>query len=88
MSHLTDGWDGLGAPAPKPNIIEKFRRWAHFLEAIGVQCPTRVLAGLSGNVLLEWQTSGAYFEIEIDAEGAVSAVRELSDETYWYSGDL
>jgi hypothetical protein len=67
IRRLEDNWDGLGAPAPKPALVGSAFQLAQYFRQEGKPAPSRVVAGLNGTVLFEWQGEGSYTEVEITA---------------------
>jgi hypothetical protein len=66
FQYLGDDWDGLGAKAPSSELLESAISLAYLLCDKGVPPPSRVVPGLEGEVLLEWQeTDGTYTDVEI-----------------------
>lgn len=63
---LEDDWDGLGAPAPSTALVDSALSLAQILRQQRFPPPCRVVAGLTGTVLFEWQSAGGgYFEVEM-----------------------
>jgi hypothetical protein len=66
FQQLSDDWDGCGAKAPSRELLESAVGLAYLFRDQGVPAPVRVVPGLDGIVLLEWQfPDGAYAEVEI-----------------------
>ncbi len=65
LGQLTDDWDGQGAEAPRPATTEGARALAAILETKHDVPPDRVMPGVTGTVILEWQREGWYVEIEV-----------------------
>ena len=66
FQHLGDDWDGLGAQAPSPELLASAVGLAYLLYEKGIDPPHRVVPGLEGSVILEWQDpDGTYADIEI-----------------------
>ena len=66
FQHLGDDWDGCGAKAPSPELAASAIGLAHAFRDNGVPPPARVVPGLDGIVLFEWQfPDGTYAEVEI-----------------------
>jgi hypothetical protein len=64
---LKDDWDGLGAAAPRPEIVDSAIRFLKFLRRGQVSPPpSRVAPSSNGAVLFEWQSGGSYKEAEIE----------------------
>ena len=67
MQHLGDDWDGLGAKAPSRELLESAIGLAFLSLERGTPPPDRVVPGLDGVVIFEWQPAdGTYTEVEID----------------------
>ncbi len=66
IGRLENDWDGFGAPAPTSDLMESAVRLASLLRDQGVEAPSRIVPGLTGTILLEWQDGSTYCEIEID----------------------
>jgi hypothetical protein len=63
---LDDDWDGLGAKAPSHELVASAVGLAHLLNERGVNPPQRVVAGIEGSVIFEWQLpDGTHEEVEI-----------------------
>jgi hypothetical protein len=66
FQHIGDDWDGLGAIAPSRELLECAIGLAYLLYEKGVAPPSRVVPGLEGAVLFEWQDpDGTYTDVEI-----------------------
>lgn len=66
IRRMENDWDGLGAPAPAPTLVDSALLLAQILHQEGVAPPCRIVAGLTGTVLFEWQyANGSYFELEV-----------------------
>jgi hypothetical protein len=67
LKDLGENWDGLGAHAPGHELLASAVGLANLLQERGMDPPCRVVPGVSGNVLFEWQDpDGAYCELDID----------------------
>lgn len=66
---LGDDWDGQGAEAPSPQLVDSTLVFAQTLRRAGFPCPSRVGAGPNGTVLFEWQDENLYLEAEITQPG-------------------
>jgi hypothetical protein len=53
--YLVDGWDGFGAKAPSPELVESAIALAWVFFENGVSPPHCVTTGVDGAVILEWQ---------------------------------
>jgi hypothetical protein len=63
---LGTDWDGLGARAPSPELLESSVGLAYVMRDRGVDPPQCVIAGINGTVSFEWHDrDGTYTEIEI-----------------------
>lgn len=66
FARLGDNWDGCGASRPSPELLASALGLAYVLIEQGVPPPSRVVPGLDGAVVSEWQEpDGAYIDIEI-----------------------
>ncbi len=66
FQRLEDDWDGSGAKAPSGELLDSAIALACAFCKTGMQPPSRVVPGVTGTVLLEWQFSdGTYGEVEI-----------------------
>jgi hypothetical protein len=72
---LEDDWDGQGASAPDPGVIQFALRLAVQFRGAGKPPADRVLAGVNGTVFFEWHTPAAYTEIEVVAPGRAEGRR-------------
>jgi hypothetical protein len=70
IRQLPPGWDSHGADAPIKDIVDTAERLLKRLcqESPGWS-PPHVHPTRSGGVQFEWELSGRYFEIEVDADG-------------------
>lgn len=63
---MGDDWDGCGAKAPSHELLASAVGLAHLFRDQGVPAPSRIVPGLDGIVLFEWQfPDGTYAEVEI-----------------------
>jgi hypothetical protein len=66
FQHLGDDWDGFGAKAPSREMLESAVGLAYVFLEQGVPPPSRVVPGLDGEVIFEWQEpDGTYTDVEI-----------------------
>ena len=75
---LEDDWDGLGAKAPAGLLVDSALRMAGWMEGRGFAAPARIVPGLTGSVVFEWQTDdGAQLEVELTepARGRIALFR-------------
>jgi hypothetical protein len=67
LGSLEENWDGQGAAAPAKDLLASAIGLAHLFAGRGLSPPDRVVPGIEGTVILEWQMpDGAYREVEID----------------------
>jgi hypothetical protein len=64
---LEDGWDGAGASAPGTELVDSALLLARNFRDRGYDAPSRIVAGVNGTVLFEWQDDGVYEELEVTA---------------------
>lgn len=70
IRRLQNDWDGLGAPAPATTVVDSALALAQLLRRKGCPPPCRIIAGLTGAVLFEWQNEeGSYSELEMSPPG-------------------
>jgi hypothetical protein len=62
---LEDDWDGAGAVAPPPDLVDSAIILAQILRDRGYDAPSRIVPGVNGTVLFEWQHDGIYEELEV-----------------------
>ncbi len=66
FQNLEDGWDGLEAQAPSQELLASAIGLAHLFHERRMPAPSRVVPGLEGEVLFEWQfPDGTHAEIEV-----------------------
>ena len=68
---LSDDWDGLGAEAPKEELVQTALDLLSIIRDESAQPPTRFLPTSTGGFLFEWQALGHYLEAEISIPGEV-----------------
>jgi hypothetical protein len=67
LKDLGDDWDGFGAQAPSRELLQSAIGLAYCFRDQGVDPPHRVVPGVCGSVIYEWQDAdGTYTEVEID----------------------
>src|SRR5690606_1627870 len=77
LRRLECDWDGLGASAPDPAIVDSALAMLAREKARGTLAPRRVNAGPSGEIAIEWQSQGVIVQVEIWEPGrAVWTERE------------
>jgi hypothetical protein len=64
LRDLQDDWDGQGAEAPPADVLDGAVRLAQAVRRHGSPPPCRVVAGVNGTVVLEWQFGAIYSEME------------------------
>lgn len=62
---LEDNWDGEGAVAPSPAVVESAVRLAKTLQAKEYPPAGRVIATVNGTISFEWLTPLGYCDIEV-----------------------
>ncbi|HVC95010.1 MAG TPA: hypothetical protein VND64_15045 [Pirellulales bacterium] len=63
---LDDDWDGLGAKAASRELLASAVGLAYLLNERVVDPPQRVVPGVVGSVIFEWQLpDGSYGEVEV-----------------------
>ena len=65
MRNLQNDWDGLGAVAPSPDLLESSIEWARHLQWRGQSAPSSVFAGPNGTILFNWQDENGYLDAEL-----------------------
>lgn len=66
FQHLGDDWDGAGAKSPADELLISAIALANVFGIQGVPPPSRVVPGLDGTVLFEWQLpDGVHAEVEV-----------------------
>jgi len=70
-----DGWNGFGADAPDPKMVDAAISFLHVLERRGDTPPMRVTLSPDGLVAMEWQGDGGYWQAEIVSEREVEWMR-------------
>ena len=65
FSALQADWDGQGAKAPDPVLVESAILFAQLCRQGGMAAPTVVVPGLDGCVIFDWQKADVYMEVEI-----------------------
>jgi hypothetical protein len=68
---LEDDWDGQGAQAPEPALVDTALSVATDFRAERMPPAARAVAGVNGTVVLEWYSPTTYLEIEVTAPGQV-----------------
>lgn len=64
LLQLEDGWDGEDAKAPDPRVIRSVFDLLDQLREARFPPPDRIVAGLEGELVLEWQQPPWHFELE------------------------
>jgi len=63
MRLLEDDWDGQAAKAPSAELVDSAVALA--LRRAGAELPSRIVPGVNGTVIFEWQAGEEYCEIEV-----------------------
>lgn len=69
LRSLNDDWDGAGAAAPGPEVVDNAIEAARHLSSQWPP-PTRIVPDINGAVCFEWEGDGGAIEVEISEEGA------------------
>ena len=64
---LKDDWDGLGAIAPNPAVVDFAITLAQYFQAKGIAPSDFAVAGVNGMVQFEWHSPQGFLEIEVVA---------------------
>ena len=62
---LANDWDGQGAQAPSTELVDSALLLAQDLRLSGAEPPDRIVSGVNGTVIFEWQDGEEYCEIEV-----------------------
>jgi hypothetical protein len=62
---LEDDWDGQGAKAPSAALMDSAIQLAGILRQQGMNAPCRIVPGVNGTVIFEWQQGDIYREMEL-----------------------
>jgi hypothetical protein len=87
LRHLEDDWDGQGAKAPPPDLVDGAIALALHFQANAMRAADYAVAGVNGTVIFEWHDATHYLEIEVTAPDRAEgrAVRKGSDVTEVFS---
>lgn len=66
---LAEDWDGQGATAPMPEVIDSAVQLALLYRSRQTPAPNRIVPGVGGTVIMEWQIADGYCEVEIVRPG-------------------
>jgi len=79
---LRDDWDGEGANAPKPEVVDSVEDLFGLLRRNqSLPPPSRVVASSTGSVIIEWQMEGGvYFEAECSEPYRIEWMLETPNE--------
>lgn len=69
LRQLQDDWDGQGADAPDPAVVDSALKLALDFRAAAKHPADRVVAGVNGTVFFEWFAPTEYLEIEVVSPG-------------------
>ena len=83
---LEDDWDGQGAEAPGPALVDGAVVLARRFQREGQSPADRVTAGVNGTIFFGWHLPGEYREVEVvsPTEAEVRLVRDgaaVADES-------
>lgn len=62
---LEEDWDGQGAVAPTPAVVDTAIRLAKQLQDDEKVCPLFAIAGVDGTVVFEWHLPAGFLQIEV-----------------------
>jgi hypothetical protein len=81
--NLPDDWDGQGAVAPHPALVDGAITLAQHFQAQGIWPPDNAIPSVNGTILFEWHGPVEYVEIEVTAPERATqrTVKRNSDET-------
>lgn len=66
IRQLPDDWDGQGAPAPSTELVDSALVLALHLRQSSLPAPDRIVPGVAGTIVMEWQTKrGRCLELEV-----------------------
>ena len=73
MRQLGENWDGYGAAAPQPHVIELAREFVRLIETVLITRtadpqPLHVGPTRTGGILVEWHDADSEHEVEINAD--------------------
>jgi len=89
---LEADWDGYGASASDPQLLETASRVLLITQERGIPPPSRLLPTQSGGVLIEWQLPGLYFDAEIveghTVEWMFQAEGHATEHYEWELGEM
>lgn len=70
-----DDWDGQGAKSPSTKLVESALILAETFRQGGVEAPSRIVLGVNGTVIFEWQAGEDYCEIEVTRPSHAEGLR-------------
>ena len=62
---LADDWDGQAAKAPSTELVDSALVLAVAFRRGGAEAPSRIVPGVNGTLVFEWQAGEEYCEIEV-----------------------
>jgi hypothetical protein len=65
LRQLQDDWDGEGALAPPPAVVDRAILIVQILRALDAPPPDRIFPSTNGTIYFEWFTPLGYWEIEV-----------------------
>ena len=78
-----DDWDGEGALAPTPELVDSVSELLKLLRnKRDFSPPSRIVAAPLGSIIVEWQTTQIYFEAEISTPYRAEWMFELPDSNF------
>ena len=86
ITQLADDWDGLGAEAPEPELIQSAIELFDGLRSNHRSPPpAHIVASANGTILFEWQGEGFYSEVEVVEPGHAACMAQSAGGpvTHW-----
>jgi hypothetical protein len=80
IRRMEDDWDGMGAPAPTLPLVDSALLLAQLLRQNKYVPPCRIVAGVTGTVIFEWQSDGIYSELEVTGPRRAEGIRMAPDQ--------
>jgi hypothetical protein len=86
---LTDDWDGEGAHAPAPGVVDTAVQLISLRWNEGrLPPPARVTISSDGTIIISWRGAGTYLEAEIEEPGRVQWMLKTGSQKaqHWHEG--
>jgi hypothetical protein len=82
IRRFKNDWDGMGAAAPNPHVIDNAIRFLRKLKQTeDAPAPDSITASPTGSVVLIWNSNDEYVEAEIAVEWIIEWMRETPSGT-------